>query len=187
MSRLIMVTGGARSGKSTYAENLAKDYKEQIGYVATGIITDEDMAKRIEHHKMNRPATWPTFEQYRDFEQLTNDERFDTCDVFLLDCLTVMITNLMFDEEVDFDTCSMETVEVIEAKIKTEITSLIDVMAESNKVLIVVSNEVGLGLVPPYRLGNLFRDIAGRMNQYLASQADEVTFIVSGLPLKLKG
>lgn len=186
MSKLILVTGGARSGKSTYAEKLVSELSQHVTYIATGIITDEDMAARIEHHKKRRPSHWKTIESYKDFEKLTTDEAFVNSDVFLLDCLTVMMTNLMFDEPVDYDTCSMDEVNLIEIKIQSEIEKLLGVMAEHNKTLVLVSNEVGLGLVPAYRLGNLFRDIAGRMNQYVASRADSVLFIVSGLPLKLK-
>lgn len=186
MSKIVLVTGGARSGKSTYGEAFVTKMGKTIGYIATAIITDADMAKRIEHHKISRPQEWVTFELYKDFESLRLDGSFLACDTLILDCLTILITNQMFDVEVDYDTCDAVEVQKIEDAIKEQIKLLLNMIREQDKNLVIISNEVGLGLVPSYRLGNLFRDIAGRMNQYVASQADEAYFIVSGLPLKLK-
>lgn len=186
MGKIILVTGGARSGKSTFAENKVTEIGDKIGYIATAKITDEDMARRVEHHKAQRPSEWPTFERYRDFYRLKGDEAFIGCDTLLLDCITILTTNLMFDGDVDYDTCDMKQVEEVEGMIRDEIHNLLMLVRETGQNLVVVSNEVGLGLVPPYRLGNLFRDIAGRMNQMIAREADEAYFIVSGLPMKLK-
>lgn len=186
MSKIILVTGGARSGKSTFAENKVKEMGQQIGYIATAKVTDADMAKRIEHHKQSRPSEWPTFELYQDFEVLSKDDAFTRCDTLILDCVTIMITNIMFDTETDYDNCSPDRIMVVEAVVKEQVTRLLEFFRNSKKNLVLVSNEVGLGLVPPYRLGNVFRDIAGRMNQLIAREADEAYFIVSGLPMKLK-
>ena len=97
-----------------------------------------------------------------------------------------MITNLMFEEEYDYDKLSPAELDAIEVNVKAEFIKLIDLFKASTKSLVLVSNEVGLGLVPPYRLGNYFRDVAGRINQYLASVSDEVYFVVSGIPMKIK-
>jgi len=186
MSRIILVLGGARSGKSTYAEEKVEEIGRQIGYIATAKVTDLDMAVRIKHHQASRPSSWATIEQYKGFDQLKANKDFQRCDTFILDCVTILLTNQMFDYQVDFDTCDQKVIGQIEKEMTEEIQQLLDLMVLENKNLILVSNEVGLGLVPEYRLGNLFRDIAGRINQMLAHQADEAYFIVSGLPLTLK-
>lgn len=181
-----MVTGGARSGKSSFSQEKVVEIGKQIGYIATAIPIDADMVDRIAKHQSSRPASWPTFEKYNDFRSLILDERFVKCDTFLLDCMTILITNLMFKENIDYDTCTMEVVNLVEEQICSEIEHLLDFMHEQNKQLVVVTNEVGLGLVPAYRLGNLFRDIAGRMNQLVARRSDEVYLVVSGIPVKIK-
>lgn len=186
MSKIVLVTGGARSGKSNYAENLVRELGGNIGYIATAKVTDDDMAERIEHHKASRPSEWTTFEYYRGFEELLGNDAFMDCDTLILDCITILVTNNMFDHEVDYDTADMATVNAVEAAVADEIMSLMEMIRDMEMNLVIVSNEVGLGLVPSYRLGNLFRDIAGRMNQMIAGEADEAYFVVSGLPLKLK-
>ncbi len=183
---ITMVTGGARSGKSTYAEQLAKERGNNIGYIATAVVTDEDMAERIKRHRMSRPKEWTTIERYSHFDEV-DESLFKGTDLFLLDCVTTMVTNMMFDEDVDYDTCSNEDVQKVEDYIFIEIEKLIERMEKGQKKLIVVTNEVGMGLVPAYRLGSIFRDIAGRVNQYLAMRADEVYFMVSAIPMKIKG
>jgi len=183
---IVLVVGGARSGKSTYAEKLCKNYGGSVCYLATAKAIDDDMVRRIEKHKMQRPSHWLTIEKYKDFNLLADEKAFIDCDTFLLDCITIMITNIMFDKEIDYDTCDNETIEIIENSVHKEINELIDIMRNHNKTLVLVSNEVGMGLVPSYRLGNIFRDIAGRANQYIAQQADEVYNVICGLPQKLK-
>ena len=184
--RMTLVTGGARSGKSRFAESLLKDHPK-VGYIATSKAIDADMVDRIKKHREQRPSTWPTIEQYRDFNNLPDNKAFQDCEIFLLDCVTIMVTNIMFDDEgIDFDTCSREVIEDMERRIFDEMKKLIATMQEHDKDLILVTNEVGSGLVPAYRLGSIYRDIAGRVNQYLAEKADDVYCIISGLPLKLK-
>ena len=180
---IIMVTGGARSGKSAYAEQRCKDMGGDVTYIACAAITDDDMARRVALHRAQRPAEWQTLEQYRDFNGAA--ETYHSR-VFLLDCITTMITNIMLDEPVDYDTCGTEEIARVEAGILKQIDGLIGQFKDSDKTLVAVTNEVGQGIVPAYRLGSIFRDIAGRMNQYIAAQADEVICMISGLPLKLK-
>ncbi|MGD9474436.1 MAG: bifunctional adenosylcobinamide kinase/adenosylcobinamide-phosphate guanylyltransferase [Eubacteriaceae bacterium] len=184
MGKLIFVTGGARSGKSSFAEEAAKSFNEKVAYIATAIAFDDGMKDRIKKHQAQRPSEWQTIEAYHDFEKLKDDPAFVEAQVILFDCLTVMVTNNMLDQQVDYDSCSMETVGQIEALIKQEVESLLDVCQD--KTLVVVSNEVGMGLVPAYKLGSYFRDIAGRMNQLTAARADEVHLCVSGIPVKIK-
>jgi len=184
MGYLIFITGGARSGKSTYAEKLARQTSKPVVYIATAIAFDDGMKDRIARHKEQRPENWETIEQYKSFESMKEEPAFKNAEVVLFDCLTVMTTNNMLDFPVNYDTCSMDQVAEIEEAIKIEVETLLAVCKD--KTLIVVSNEVGLGLVPAYKLGSYFRDIAGRMNQLVASCADEAYFTVSGIPMKLK-
>jgi adenosylcobinamide kinase/adenosylcobinamide-phosphate guanylyltransferase len=183
---VILVVGGARSGKSSFAEKLCGESGENVCYIATSKITDDDMADRVAKHKAQRPASWHTIEMYDDFPSIINVNEFKDCSVFLLDCITIMITNIMFDQSVDYDNCSSQTLDVVESTVFSEIRNLLDVMGKNDKTLIMVSNEVGMGIVPSYRLGSIFRDIAGRVNQFLAVEADEVYNIICGLPQKLK-
>ncbi|TCT15520.1 adenosylcobinamide kinase /adenosylcobinamide-phosphate guanylyltransferase [Natranaerovirga pectinivora] len=183
---LIMITGGARSGKSTFAEEKVLEIGRQISYIATAKVTDKDMEDRIEKHKHSRPSEWHTFEMYNNFQEIKSHKAFEKTDTFLLDCITIMVTNIMFDETIDYDTCSSEAISEVEKKIFVEIDQLINTMKENQKQLVAVTNEVGFGIVPAYRLGSIFRDIAGRVNQYLAKQADEVYLVVSAIPMKIK-
>ena len=183
---MILVTGGARSGKSRYAETLCKDMEGRVCYIATALAIDKDMENRIKKHRVQRPGEWATIERYRDFDSIIDDSAFIDSDIFLLDCITIMITNLMFDQEVDYDHCPMERVDEVEQEIHRQIQILLDTMDVHHKHLILVTNEVGAGLAPSYRLGSIFRDIAGRVNQMLAERADKVYCLISGLPLRLK-
>lgn len=183
---IIYVTGGARSGKSRFAEEKVKEIGQSIGYIATAIAFDEGMKDRIRKHQEDRPREWPTFETYKGFDLLLDQPAFKSCDTFLFDCVTIMVTNLMMDSGLDFDTCTMDEVNTLEHEIKSHVINLLDLMEKENKDIVLVSNEVGMGLVPFYKFGNYFRDIAGRMNQLIAARADEVYFAVSGIPVKIK-
>jgi adenosylcobinamide kinase/adenosylcobinamide-phosphate guanylyltransferase len=183
MGKIIMVTGGARSGKSTYAEKVARQ-REDVAYVATSIAFDEGMTHRIKMHREQRPASWGTIEQWKDFHLIRDDEAYKSSSLLLVDCLTVMITNLMFYSGLDFDTCQPEEVDALEMDIKAHVDGLLALGEE--KDLILVTNELGMGLVPAYKMGNYFRDIAGRMNQWVAAVSDEVYFVVSGIEMKIK-
>lgn len=182
MSKITLVTGGSRSGKSSFAENLLKD-TDDVLYIATAIITDVEMEHRIKKHVDSRNSKWETCEGFFDLDKAI--EQYDMENI-MLDCVTIMTTNLMFKQELDFDNMSMEEVDDLLKNIKGEFQKLILKTKESNKNLIMVTNEVGLGLVPETKLSRIFRDIAGFVNQYIASLSDEVYLICCGLPLKLK-
>jgi len=172
MSEIILILGGARSGKSAYAAALAKKYKK-VAFIATGQGLDKEMKERIRLHKKARPKNWMTFEEPKDPVRLVADAG-DSFDCIIIDCLTLLVSNLIlsgFNEKNILDKMSalLEAVKKIKAKV------------------IIVSNEVGLGLVPVNKLGRNFRDIAGKVNQAVAAEADTVFFTVSGIPLKLKG
>lgn len=183
---LTFIIGGARSGKSTYAELKAKEYGNKVVYIATAVVTDESMAERVKKHKKQRPESWGTIEMYSDFKRLSEIEEFMDSEVVLIDCLTTLIGNYMFDSKINFDTCLPDEVNKLEVKITEELFSLIDVCKANGKRLIMVSNETGLGVVPPYYMGNYFRDISGRINQKITQTSDFMYFVLSGIPVKLK-
>lgn len=181
-----LVVGGARSGKSTFAENKAKEYGGNITYIATSVITDKSMEDRVKKHRAQRPKDWATIERYKNFNELQNDNDFINADTIMIDCITTLIGNFMVDSGLDFDNCRVEEVNLLENQIKEEVLSLISVCKKFNKKLIIVSNEVGLGIVPAYYMGNYFRDISGRINSSISFVADNMYFIVAGIPMKLK-
>lgn len=182
MGKLIFVTGGARSGKSDFAEELAEKYTSR-GYMATAIAFDNEMKDRIKKHQIKREDKFTTYECQYGFEDALKNAH----DVFLLDCITVFISNLILkyasdiNEEVDF-----EKQDTVVEKATVQMDNIIKKVKETNSDIIVVSNEVGLGIVPAYAMGRMFRDVSGFINKYIAKNADEAYFVVSGLPMRLK-
>ncbi|TCO79506.1 bifunctional adenosylcobinamide kinase/adenosylcobinamide-phosphate guanylyltransferase [Marinisporobacter balticus] len=183
--KITLVTGGARSGKSNFAEDLAKKSEKSVVYLATAIPFDEGMKDRIKKHRESRPKDWITYEGYKDLHTLIQgiDKEYK---IILIDCITIMVTNLMFEEDVCWDKISHEEIDKIEEKIKKQIKKMMGSIRENDLWCIMVTNELGMGIVPENRISRIFRDIAGRMNQIIAKEAEEVYFTVSGLPMKLK-
>ena len=181
MGKLIYITGGARSGKSNFAERMAAQLGD-ITYIATAVPFDEEMKDRIRRHQEQRPPHWKTVEQYRGIGGVLRNLRGSA----LLDCLTIMITNLMMDAQIDWDHPTVEQIDAAERRITAEVEEILAGATSREGSLIVVSNELGMGLVPAYAFGRAFRDIAGRMNQRVARAADEAWFLVSGVPMRLK-
>ncbi|MCP4167423.1 MAG: bifunctional adenosylcobinamide kinase/adenosylcobinamide-phosphate guanylyltransferase [Chloroflexi bacterium] len=180
MEQLTLVLGGARSGKSTFAEQLARDTsRNSVLYVATAQALDNEMAERIEKHRRSRPPAWRTAEVPTAVGEWLKADRVAER-VILLDCLTLLISNIATIDE------ALES-EVIEARVVAEVQELIEAARQLRCTLIVVSNEVGMGLVPPYPLGRVYRDVLGRANQMLAAAADEVYLLVAGIPMAVKG
>lgn len=186
---MILITGGARSGKSHLAEQrvkqIAQDNQKQVLYIATSLIFDKEMAKRVEKHKKMRPDYWQTYEGHRDLGKLIQQKNTEY-GVILLECITTMLTNLLFDETGDLSPELMDFV-AIEESLNNQIDQLIEGCRISQCEIVIVTNELGLGIVPENRLARHFRDIAGRANQRLAQQATEVHFVVSGIDMKIKG
>jgi len=185
MSRLVLVTGGARSGKSSFAENIARCFGDNVLYVATSVPFDEEMRDRIKKHRQSRPSNWETLETYKDFDKLL-PEAVGNKECVILDCITVMITNIMFEKEMDFDRVDAEMSNNLEAIVRIEVEKLIETGRKMDITLIMVTNEIGMGIVPDNAISRAFRDIAGRMNQLLAKACDEVYVCISGIPLRLK-
>ena len=179
-----MVLGGARSGKSTFAEKLAKKIGgKNVTYIATAQAFDQEMEERIAHHKTQRPVDWETIEEPTDIYQAV--QRVDNNQTILIDCLTLYISNLLLKENPEED-LELEKKKNLEEDIVENINQVLKYAEKKEIDLIVVSNEVGQGLVPSYKLGRLFRDISGRVNQYISDKADKVYLTVAGLPLDLK-
>ncbi len=178
--KLVLVLGGSRSGKSEFAESIAGQMGGSVTYIATTAVRDREMADRVILHRARRPQHWGTVEEEKDVSRVVSNGREG--DVFLLDCVTVWITNLILDNQLtEQDLKAGEK----ERYVMEKVFQLADAV-ENGAHLILVSNEVGLGLVPEYPLGRLFRDLAGKVNQVLAAKADQVYFVVAGLPLEIK-
>jgi adenosylcobinamide kinase/adenosylcobinamide-phosphate guanylyltransferase len=185
MGKITFITGGARSGKSSFAESLLRG-KDNVLYIATALPFDSEMEERIKIHKKERNSHWKTIEAYRDLGRVIRDETPDRGHI-LLDCLTIMVSNLMVINNINWEKAGTETVSETEKMIEAEVRMLIEGALNFKGESLVVSNEIGMGVVPPTPLGRHFRDMAGRANQYVASIADEVYLLVSGIPLKIKG
>lgn len=186
MGKTILITGGARSGKSSYAEKLAWEYTGKVLYIATSIPFDEEMKSRIKMHKESRPSKWDTYEGYKGLGAVIS-AKGSGYNVILLDCITVMVTNLLLEYPgIDYENAVYEDFAEAEKAIKSEVEELLAAIRKSEAAVIMVTNELGSGIVPENVLSRVFRDIAGRINQYIGSQCDEVFMTVCGLPLKLK-
>jgi len=172
MGKLIFVTGGARSGKSQHAAALAQKAGNNVAFIATCIPWDAEMKERVKRHRSARPKEWKTIEAAIDVAaSLKNLAQFDAV---IIDCITLFLTNLMMEENIS------------DEDILSEVTNLVKVAKEVNCVVVIVSNEVGSGIVPLNEMSRRFRDLAGFANQIVAQNADEVYFMVSGISVKVK-
>ena len=198
----ILILGGARSGKSGFAQSMAAKLGRKVLFVATGQPLDEEMASRIEEHKRMRPKNWRTLEIDVKVGQRLK-ERIEDADVVLLDCLSLLVSNVILNPSLPLSlraersnllalrAGSMKNLEKIdsteaEKQVMAEVKELIECINKHKGTFIVVSNEVGLGLVPENKLGRVYRDLLGKANQLLAQHANEVYFMVSGIPVKIK-
>jgi adenosylcobinamide kinase/adenosylcobinamide-phosphate guanylyltransferase len=183
--RLILILGGARSGKSAYAEALAASVARTraVLYVATATASDEEMRERIVAHQANRPPHWRTVEAPLDpASALERELAQNPAPIALLDCITLLAANLLLDGaphdgEVDATAGA--------ARLDHAIDALLALHERSQFTLIVVSNEVGMGVVPPYPLGRAYRDILGRANARLARAADATLLMIAGMPVEV--
>ena len=171
-SKLILVLGGARAGKSTFAMHLANEYAGEgsVTFIATAQALDDDMAQRIARHREERPVRWSTIEEPYQLDRalITAPDS----DVILIDCLTLFVSNWLLRSD-------EQTLQAISERFLTTVKS-------RTQTVICVSNETGLGIVPETPLGRTFRDLLGRLNQQFAAAADEVYLLVAGLPVRLK-
>jgi len=170
--KIIFITGGARSGKSRFAQELAENFPGPKAYLATAQALDKEMAERIQRHRERRPKDWETLEEPLRVAEIV-EEYGDRLRLILIDCLTLWVSNLM--------------ARFPEGKVLEEADRLVRACQQAGCSLIIVGNEVGMGIVPDNPMARAFRDLNGLINQRVARQADEVYFVISGLPQKVKG
>jgi len=177
MSLSMFITGGTRSGKSRFAEQLATQYPAPLCYLATAQALDDEMNERINKHQQRRGDSWHTIEEPLHLTQslAVNDGIYS---VILIDCLTLWLSNLVLLYE--------DLGEETENRLMDDVHRLAATLRGMTTPVIIVSNEVGMGIVPEHRLGRMFRDIAGQANQIMAAAAAEAWLVASGIPLKLK-
>ncbi|MBE0668968.1 MAG: bifunctional adenosylcobinamide kinase/adenosylcobinamide-phosphate guanylyltransferase [Anaerolineales bacterium] len=176
--KLTFVLGGARSGKSTYAQDLAQEHGDKVLYVATATAGDEEMKTRIANHRAERPAEWRTLEAPLNVGEAIERELAEhPADIVLLDCMTLLATNVIL--QLPENASEKEASDAL----SKEVDVLLACMKKSNAQWIIVSNEVGLGLVPPYPLGRIYRDALGRANQQLAKNSNRVILMMTGIPI----
>lgn len=185
MSKVILVTGGARSGKSNFAEKLCKERNNNTAYIATSIPFDDEMKDRVRKHKESRPQNWKTYEIYKDIYTIIDDISKEHKTV-ILDCVTLLVNNLIFMYEIDIDNSTQDEIDELEKYIKEQVEKLLIEIKKTNLYFVIVTNELGLGGVSINKLTRVYTDIVGRINQQIASQSDEVYFVISGIPMKIK-
>jgi adenosylcobinamide kinase/adenosylcobinamide-phosphate guanylyltransferase len=193
MSGIYLILGGARSGKSSYGEELARSMGGRTAYLATSIITDKEMEKRIKLHRKRRPADWITLEleeskpDNKQVDQIVSQLEKSNIDNLLLDCTTNLLFRLL-------DGYKLDKMEIIdndtESRIETEVLEffsyLISKLKSTRMNIIIISNEIGLGVVPAFPLGRIFRDLMGMINKELASSSDEAYIFIAGIKQRLK-
>ena len=189
-SDIWLVTGGGRSGKSAYAEGLAAEMAEGQGtgvlYIATGVATDDEMAERIARHQANRPQDWITWERYQGFDDIRREFDPASFGTILLDCAANLLMGILYENIPDADDFTSEQFEQVEQQTINEIDILYEYAREHGKRLIVVTNEIGMGIIPETRYSRYYRDALGRINAHAARAADRAVLMVAGLPLVLK-
>lgn len=194
MGKIVLVTGGARSGKSQFTEEQIWE-KDRVCYIATGMSsgTDSEWQERVRLHQERRPASWMTHEQFADLGSWLKDQTYD---YYLLDCATMLTTNLLFQlveiyfpEKIameDTNFLSKEEQAFISQQIHAQWQDIISAQRLTDGQLYIVTNEIGLGIVPDTKLGRYFRDLLGQANQFLAKEASEVYLVICGLAQRLK-
>ena len=194
MAKIVLVTGGARSGKSAFAEDQLAD-REEVCYIATGLPRGEDpeWQERIRLHQERRPASWTTQEQYA---RLADWLREQSHPVYLLDCATLLTSNRLFDliaqhfpdklELTEEHFLSRQEQSFLLQLLEEEWQELLSTIRQTNAECWIVTDEVGLGIVPETRLGRFFRDVQGKINQLIAKEASEAYLVICGLAQQLK-
>ncbi len=178
MARIVLVTGGGRSGKSTYAQNIAESMAGSRAYIATCPVIDDEMAERVRKHRETRRAgRWETIEEPLALADALRGAKHDVC---LVDCLTLWVNNVVYEAE-------KKGRIVTEDDIALRCNDILEACRRRAGTVIFVTNEVGMGIVPDNPLARLYRDLAGRCNQVIAREAEAVVLMVSGIALPIKG
>lgn len=174
-----LVLGGARSGKSEFAEDIYKGI-DDVTYIATAKAIDKEFEERIALHKARRNTKWTTIEAYKDFVSIEMKTKY-----YFLDDVTNMLTNILFDHLGARDIAD-EDVSLVEKLVIDEVATLFTRLKEMDGDIVIVSSELGAGLVPEAKLSRLFRDMHGKVNQYIAKNADEVYYVIASIGVKIK-
>ena len=175
----ILITGGARSGKSRFALELVLKLGEPVLFVATAGAGDEEMRQRIEEHQRARPSAWRTLEVTTHVGSQIS-QQIGNAQVVIVDCITLLVNNILSQYS------PQTSASVVEQEVTSEINELVECINHTKASFIIVTNEVGTGLVPTNRMSRLYRDLLGKANQLLAQQADEVYLTLAGLPVQIK-
>ena len=173
--KTVLILGGARRGKSSLAHQMARDSGLPVIYLATGVVTDMEMKERVQKHRNSRPQSWLTRETPYGFSHI--DENW-TGKAILLDCVTFLVNNLLLREDKE---------ETAYHQLLNEFIYLFEKQQREGFYFLMVSNETGMGIVPEYPLARTFRDLQGRVNQWLATKVNQVYLVVAGIPVKIKG
>lgn len=173
MGKIIFILGGARSGKSSYAVKLVKRFKKKVAFIATATCLDGEMRERIKMHKASRPRQWKLIEEGRDVNSVLMKLK-GKYEVVLIDCLGLLVSNLLTDNLRD-------------KEILMKIKRLVNTILKLKPTVILVSNEVGYGIVPDNLLARRFRDLMGLANQMIAQKANQVILMQSAIPITIKG
>ena len=178
----VLIIGGARSGKSGFAQELALKLGEPVLFVATATAGDEEMAERIAQHRKARPATWSTLEATTGIGDKICGQ-LGQAEVVIVDCITLLVNNIFsrYDQQGEQINASQ-----VEEEITAEIEELIKSVKRIDALFIIVTNELGTGLVPPSKVARLYRDLLGKANQKLAEVSEEVYLLVAGIPVRIK-
>lgn len=192
-SKMILITGGVRSGKSTFAEKLAEESGKEVIYLATARVEDEEMLERVNRHQSRRPSKVKTIEEAVE-PHLVIEKESTKNRLILMDCLTLLLAN-RFLADIDSHGAVREGEDIYaderlleDASVRTldYIKTFTETVAQSPADIVIVTNEVGMGVVPNYPVGRVFRDLSGRANQVIAAEADQVWMVVCGIPQRFK-
>ena len=171
---MILILGGVRSGKSSYAQKLASEIGSRVLFLATAEACDDEMKKRIARHKASRPASWITIEEQINIAETVRKNQAHA-DAVIIDCITVWLSNMLMHNE-----------QLTEKELISSVDRLLDAYNYGDATYIIVSGEVGMGIVPEHPLGRIFRDYLGLVNQRLAGRADRAVLMVAGIPVDVK-
>jgi adenosylcobinamide kinase/adenosylcobinamide-phosphate guanylyltransferase len=180
MANITLILGGARSGKSSYAQSLAEETGKFVTFLATAQPLDDEMSARIQKHRAERPATWETLEIPLD---IATHVRQIKSDIVILDCITLLVSNLLMQ----FVQQDLVDEALFLASLQKEMNELLSMLRTTDQHWLIISNEVGQGLVPEYQMGRVYRDGLGWANQTLAREAEKVLWMVAGIPMIVKG
>jgi len=191
MGKIILVSGGVSSGKSDFAEELTSNLQNIRGadkclYIATSQVYDAEMEEKVKKHQISRKKRgWDSLEIYKNIDSVILAQDFGY-GVVILDCITMMITSLIFDGDINFDAIDQECCRVKSEMVVSEVDNLIMSARDRDIDLVLVTNEVGLGGVSPNRLTRFYSQLVGRVNQTIAKKADDVYLVISSIGVKIK-